>query len=133
MTRLAATSPAVPHPALGEADYFARTSALLAQVEATVDGWLQADVADIDTRRSGNLLELSFANGSKIILNTQPPLRELWMAARRGGFHYRFAGGRWVDREGAEFLQTLSQCVSEQAGQALHFAPVGPPAPGPAA
>ncbi len=87
----------VPTP-LTDSDYHARTAAVLAAVEAAVDRWLQDDVVDIDTHRTGGLLELGFPNGSKIVLNTQPPLHELWMAARAGGFHYKHVEGRWVDR-----------------------------------
>lgn len=107
---------------MSDAEYHAKTSALLAGIEANIDRWLQDDVTDIDTRRSGGLLELSFANGSKIVLNTQPPLQEMWLAARRGGYHYRHVHGRWLDREGHEFLEALSVCASEQAGRPLRFA-----------
>ena len=108
--------------ALTDSDYHALAGAMLAHVEATVDRWLQDDVVDIDTHRTGGLLELSMPNGSKIILNTQPPLHELWMAARSGGFHFRRSQGRWVDtRDGREFLDALSACASEQSGKALRF------------
>ena len=82
---------------LGDAEYHAITSALLSRIEATVDQWLQDDVVDIDTHRTGGLLELGFPNGSKIVINTQPPLHELWMAARQGGYHYKFSAGQWLD------------------------------------
>jgi len=108
--------------ALSDADYHRETGAMLARIEATADRWLQDDVIDIDTHRTGGLLELAFPNGSKIIINTQPPLHELWLAARGGGFHYRFSEGRWVDtRDGSEFLQALSQHASAQGGKALNF------------
>ena len=114
-------APAAPH-ALSDGEYRERTSGILAAVEATVDQWLQDDVVDIDTHRTGGLLELSFPNGSKIILNTQPPLHELWMAARSGGFHFRCAQGCWNDtRDGREFFDALSACASEQAGRPLRF------------
>jgi len=108
--------------ALSDADYQRETRELLAAIEATTDRWLQQDLIDIDTQRSGGLLELSFPDGSKIILNTQPPLQEVWMAARGGGFHYRWVGGQWLDtRDGSEFLAALSEHASRQAGQALSF------------
>lgn len=107
---------------LTDSEYHQRTSALLASVEARVDGWLQDDVVDIDTHRTGGLLEMSFPNGSKIVVNTQPPLHELWLAARSGGFHYKFVDGAWRDtRDGREFFESLSSCASEQAGQTLRF------------
>jgi CyaY protein len=109
---------------LSDAQYHARIAAVLASVEAAADRWLQADVVDIDTQRTGGLLELSFPNGSKIVLNAQPPLHELWLAARSGGYHYKCIGGRWLDtRDAREFFEALSACASEQAGVALRFEP----------
>jgi len=106
---------------LTDAQFHAKTSAVLAGIEAAIDGWLQQDVVDIDTQRTGGLLELGFPNGTKIVLNTQPPLHELWMAARAGGYHYKFVDGRWLDRDGREFFDALSACASEQAGVTLRF------------
>ena len=119
--------PADPHPAtLTDAEYRAQANAVLASIEARIDAWLQDDVVDIDTNRSGGLLELSFENGSKIVLNTQAPLQELWLAARSGGFHYRYAGRQWVDtRGGANLFDALSACASEQAGKSLRFSSPG--------
>lgn len=113
------TVPAVP---MSDSDYERETRALLARVESTCDRWLQEDVIDIDTQRTGGLLELTLPGGSKIVLNTQPPLQEVWMAARRGGYHFRWDGARWVDtRDGREFIQALSQEASAQAGKPLAF------------
>lgn len=120
------TGSPTPPPAatpLSDKDYHARTQAILGQVEATVDQWLDEGVIDIDSHRSGGLLELSLPDGSKLIINTQPPLQELWLAARSGGFHFRFVGDRWVDtREGTEFFELLSTCATAQAGKTLRFA-----------
>ena len=111
-----------PAPRLSDADYARETTGLLARIEATCDRWLQDDVIDIDTHRTGGLLELEFPDGSKIVVNTQPPLQEVWMAARLGGFHYRFDGQVWRDtRDGSEFIEALSQQASAQAGRQLRF------------
>lgn len=110
-----------PSP-MTDSEYQARTSAVLASIEASVDAWLQDDVIDIDAMRTGGLLELGFPNGSKIVVNTQPPLHELWMAARSGGFHYKYVQGTWADtRDGRDFFDALSACSSEQAGKPLRF------------
>ena len=107
---------------LSDAEYQQRAHAMLAHVETTVDGWLDTDVIDIDTQRTGGLLELHFPGGSKIIINLQPPLHEIWLAAKGGGFHYRWHAGQWLDtRDDSEFLAVLSAHASSQAGQALHF------------
>ena len=110
------------HPTpLSDAEYHAKSSAVLAAVEARVDVLLQDDVIDIDAHRTGGLLELVFPNGSKIVLNTQPPLHEVWMAARAGGYHFKFVDGLWRDREGREFFELLSVCATQQGGKPLAF------------
>ena len=106
---------------LSDADYHAKAHTLLARIEAQIDTWLEEDVVDIDTHRTGGLLELTMPGGSKIVLNTQPPLQEIWLAARSGGYHFKWNGVQWVDREGQELLARLSSSASEQAGQALNF------------
>lgn len=109
---------------LTDAAYRALSDAVLAAVEARIDAWLQEDVVDIDAHRTGGLLEMRFPNGSVLVLNTQPPLQELWLAARSGGFHYRYVDGAWRDtRGGGELFGMLSDCASQQAGRPLRFTP----------
>lgn len=108
---------------LTDSEFHRLTDAVLAGIEATIDRWLQDDLIDIDVQRTGGLMELSLPQGSKIVINTQPPLHELWLAARAGGHHYRHVDGRWLDtRDDTEFFAALSEFASQQAGQRLVFA-----------
>ena len=108
--------------ALNDADYVRETGALLARIEATCDRWLDEDVIDIDTQRTGGLLELVFPDKSKIVVNTQPPLREMWVAAKSGGYHYRWDGRCWRDtRDGHELLEMLSRQAGVQGGRTVRF------------
>jgi CyaY protein len=108
--------------ALSDADFHRLAAEALVRIEAQLDRWLQDDVIDIDSQRTGGLLELSFPSGSKIVINTQPPLHELWLAARAGGYHFKRVGDDWRDtKDGVEFFERLSQEASAQAGQALRF------------
>lgn len=108
--------------ALTDPEYHRLSAALLACVEAALDDWLQGDVIDIDSARTGGMLEMSFPNSSKIVVNTQPPLHEIWLAARSGGHHFKCQAGRWIDtKDGREFFDALSACASEQAGMTLRF------------
>jgi CyaY protein len=107
---------------LTDSEYDRLSAAVLAAVEAAADRWLQDDVIDVDTQRTGGLLELVFPGGRKIVINTQPPLHEIWLAARQG-YHFHHAGGAWIDREGREFFAVLSDCASEYAGRPLRVAP----------
>ena len=74
--------------------------------------------------KEGGVLELEFGNGSKIIVNRHRAAREIWVAARSGGFHYRWDGAAWRDtRDGAELFAALSKLVSAQSGTGVILAP----------
>ncbi|MEN9889324.1 MAG: Protein CyaY [Pseudomonadota bacterium] len=103
-------------------DYMDQAERLLAQLEAACDRINDDTDADIDNQRVGGMVTLTFRNRSQIIVNLQKPLQEVWLAARCGGFHYRFDGQRWMDTKGqGEFWESLSRYASEQAEQTLHF------------
>jgi CyaY protein len=105
-----------------DTDYLDRAEALLRAIERACDRINDTTDADIDNQRVGGLITLIFANGSQIIINLQKPLQEVWLAARAGGFHYRFDGQAWMDTKGqGEFFAHLSRYASEQSGQALSF------------
>jgi CyaY protein len=107
---------------LTDAEYHRLAFEVLARIESTLDAWLQADVIDIDAQRTGGLVELSLPGGSKIVINTQPPLHELWLAARAGGYHFKYIDGQWRDtKDGVEFFERLSREASAQAGKTLVF------------
>mgnify|MGYP002138155521 FL=1 len=109
---------------MSDSEFHRLSQAALASIEAVIDVWLQDDLIDIDAQRTGGLLELAFPGGSKIVINTQPPLHELWLASRAAGQHFRWVGGRWVDtRDGSEFFEVLSRQASAQGGVALRFDP----------
>ena len=116
------SSPDAP-AALSDAQYQEAISVALSRIEQTVDRWLEADVIDIDTARTGSMLTLSLPDRSQLIVNAQPPLQELWLAATRGGFHFKLdAHGAWRDtRSGEEFFALLSACASEQARVPVNF------------
>ena len=119
------SAPPTPAPdasPLSDSEFHRLASAVLDAIEATTDRWLDEDRVDIDSQRTGGLLELTLPDGSKIVLNTQPPLHEVWLAARAGGHHYRHVAGRWLDtKDGSEFFAALSTHASAQAGLPLVF------------
>ncbi len=103
-------------------EYMDRAEALLRSVETSCDRLCEETDADLDPQRVGGMVTITFRNGSQIIVNLQKPLHEVWMAARAGGFHYKFDGSQWMDTKGhGEFFAHLSRCASEQAGQPLAF------------
>lgn len=82
-----------------ERDYHERADAALTQIEARLEA------ADIDVERAaGGILEVELDDGGKIIVNKQAAAQEIWVAARSGGFHYRWDGASWVDTRSGEEL-----------------------------
>lgn len=103
-------------------EYLDRAEALLASVEASCDRINESTDADVDNQRVGGMVTLTFPDRSQIIVNLQKPLHEVWMAARSGGFHYKFDGERWRDtKASSEFFADLSRYATEQAGRPLTF------------
>ena len=86
-----------------------------------IDAALEASGADVDCQlAAGGVLEIEFDDGSKIIVNRHGVAREIWVAARSGGFHFRWDGTDWRDtRDGAELLAKLSALASQQAGEGI--------------
>jgi len=92
--------------------------------DATLDRFeaaLEASGVDADVQsKSGGVLEIEFDNGTKMVINRNAALRELWVAAKSGGFHYRWDGAAWRDsRDGSELFAALSRFVSAQSGRGV--------------
>lgn len=103
-------------------EYLDRAEAVLKAIELTCDRLNDETDADIDNQRVGGMITITFANRSQIVINLQKPLHEIWLAARSGGYHYRFDGTHWVDTKGAgEFFVHLTREASAQAGMPLAF------------
>ncbi len=93
---------------------------LLVQIEESLDGC----GADIDYETVGGILTLTFEDSSKIIINRQTPMRQVWVAARSGGFHFNYdaARNRWVNAgDGVDLLAALSGYCSQQAGEEVQL------------
>lgn len=103
-------------------EFMDQAEQVLLHIEQTCDRINDSTDADVDVQRTGGVVTLTFANKTQIVINWQKPLHELWMAAKAGGFHYRFDGQHWQDTKGAgELLSQLSEYASQQAGMPLQF------------
>jgi CyaY protein len=70
--------------------------------------------------KASGVLELEFADGTRIVVNRHSAAQEIWVAARSGGYHFRFDGSKWVDtRDKRELLVTLSGLIAGQSGRAV--------------
>lgn len=103
---------------MSETEFLDLAESTLDSIEQAMDRLNDEDVVDVECKRSGNVLEIEFlANGSKIIVNSQAPLQEMWVAARAGGFHYKQVEGLWRNtRDGSELFASLSEFVKDQGG-----------------
>ena len=104
-----------------EKEFLDLAETTLNAIEAEMDRLNDEDVIDVECKRSGNVLDIEFLdNGTKIIINSQAPMKEMWVAARAGGYHYKREGGRWINtRDGSELFAALSELASAQGGAAV--------------
>ena len=103
---------------MSEKEFLDLAETTLNTIAAAMDRLNDEDLIDVECKRSGNVLEIEFIdNGSKIIINSQAPMKEMWVAAKSGGFHYKHDGGAWIDtRDGSELYAALSALASAQGG-----------------
>ena len=102
---------------MDDKEFNALADTILTRIEMALDA---SDAAIDFELAAGGVLELEFADGSKIVVNRHGAAREIWVAARAGGFHFRWNGECWRDtRDGTELLEKLSTLVSQQAGEVV--------------
>ena len=105
---------------MNDVEYDELTDAVLLAVEEGIE---RLDL-DLDFESNGGLLSISFPDRSKIIINKQPPLHQLFVATKFNGHHFAWQHGQWIDnRSGAEFWQFLSEAMSKQAGSPVQLEP----------
>jgi CyaY protein len=97
---------------MNDSQYNLIAEALLLAIEEAIED----SGVDIDYEGVGGLLTLTFKNNSKVIINKQAPLHEIWVATKFNGHHFVLNNDNWTDkRSGEEFWQFLSNAVSTQA------------------
>ena len=111
-----------------ESEFIAAADRTLAAIGEALDRALDESAADLDWSLNDGILELECDDGSKIIVNRHVPNREIWVAARSGGFHFRPRDGVWRDtRSGEELGAALRALLDAQAQVTLALPPL--PAP----
>lgn len=112
---------------IDDKQFYQLGSHLLQSLEVALEA--ADDTLDLDLdveRQGGNVINIRFKDRSVIVVNTQPPLHEIWVAAKSGGYHYRWAGTLakplWLDtKTGRELLSDLSEFATAQAGQVIEL------------
>ena len=105
-----------------DTEFITATDATLGAIGEALDAALADSEVDLDWSLNDGILEIECEDGSKLILNRHVANRELWVAARAGGFHFRPQEGSWRDtRSGAELSAALTQLLLTQAKIATTF------------
>lgn len=108
-----------------ETEFLSLADSTLVAIEAALERAASETDLDVECTRSGNVLEIEFIdNGTKIIVNSQAAMQEIWVAAKAGGFHYKQQDGQWRNtRDGSELFAALSTLSSGQAGMPVALNP----------
>ena len=98
---------------MNESEFHREVDAVLARVERP---WRRVDTLDSTSKPASS--PSPAADGTRVIVNRQTPNREIWVAARSGGFHFTFRDGAWRDtRSGDELYGSLARRIAAlQAG-----------------
>ena len=104
-----------------DSEFESLADACIAALERSMEQAMSAHGLDWDLQMKGaGVLEIEFDDGSKRIVNRHTAAREIWVAAKAGGFHFRHDGTAWRDtRDGSELFASLSKLVSAQGGRPI--------------
>lgn len=99
-----------------EREFLTLADAQLARIETALDKLLNVGDIDFDYElKPGGVIEIALADGGKVIVNRHAAAREIWVAARSGGFHFRYREGGWIDtRDGTALAVVLARCLGGQ-------------------
>jgi len=112
-----------------DSEFMAATDHVLAAIGAALDAALADSDVDLDWNLNDGILEIECEDGSKLIVNRHLPNREIWVAAKSGGFHFSPRDGAWRDtRSGGSLAAALTELLRSQAGLAVALPPLPVPA-----
>lgn len=109
----------LPQPvfAMNDSEFIQLAETAFARIQQGLEG------ADLDFEEPADgILEVEFNDGSKLVINRHNVAREIWVAARSGGFHFRHDGTVWRDtRDGTELFTKLATLVAAQGSGEVSF------------
>ena len=106
---------------MNESEFNKAVQAVLDAIINAIDGC----ELDCDVEQKGDgVLDITLENGTRVIVNRHSAAREIWVAAKSGGYHFRYDGSIWVNtRDGSELFASISNCLSEQSGHRIVLRP----------
>jgi CyaY protein len=95
-----------------ESEFHRAVDGVLARIESSIE-----NLDDLDVDLESGILTIACPDASRVIVNRQTPNREIWVAARSGGFHFAWREGEWRDtRSNDELYASLARVIESQAG-----------------
>lgn len=104
---------------MSEAEFLTLAGAVIVRVQVVLDA---EDPDVVECVPDADVVKVAFPTGAPFVLNKQRPVKEIWLAADRQAWHFRFDGEAWRDkRSNDELFVTLRRLVRERAGVDLAF------------
>ncbi|WP_299798178.1 iron donor protein CyaY [uncultured Shewanella sp.] len=101
--------------AMTDSEFHQLADEMFQAIDTAIEQAIDEQDADIDIDASGNVLQLEFPDTSKIVINKQEPLHQIWVATKFGGYHFSFVEGQWIDeRNGGEFMPFVIDSIKRQ-------------------
>ncbi|MEI6859112.1 MAG: iron donor protein CyaY [Shewanella sp.] len=103
--------------AMTDSQFHQLANEMFQSIDDAIELAIDEQDADIDIDASGNVLQLEFEDGSKIVINKQEPLHQIWLATKFGGYHFSYIKGKWIDeRNESEFMPFVIESILKQGG-----------------
>ncbi|ASJ98531.1 MULTISPECIES: iron donor protein CyaY [Shewanella] len=109
--------------AMTDSEYHKLADEMFNALEDAIENAIDEQDADIDIDASGNVLQLEFQDKSKIVINKQEPLHQIWVATQFGGYHFSYVDGKWLDErsDAGEFMPFVLASIHRQGGITLEL------------
>ncbi len=99
---------------MDEATFLGLSKDILGRIRDALDA---CDPDVVECVPDADVVKVVFPTGLPYVLNTQRPVKEIWLAADRNAWHFRYDGALWIDkRSGDELLATMVRLVQARAG-----------------
>ncbi len=107
--------------AMTDSEYHKLADEMFSAIEDAIENAIDEQDADVDIDASGNVLQLEFQDRSKIVINKQEPLHQIWVATLFGGYHFAYVDHKWIDERGdaGEFMPFVVDSIKRQSGLEL--------------
>ncbi|QYJ86460.1 iron donor protein CyaY [Shewanella mesophila] len=104
--------------AMTDSEYHKLADEMFTAIEDAIENAIDEQDADIDIDASGNVLQLEFQDRSKIVINKQEPLHQIWVATQFGGYHFSYVDEQWLDErsDAGEFMPFVIESIRRQGG-----------------